>query len=58
MGAATILTTAPADFANRQQKYFSRQLLKALLYNLKLGSYGLSKELPANSAATASGDRR
>lgn len=51
MGAATILTTAPADFANRQQKYFSRQLLKALLYNLRLGSFGLAKELPANSAA-------
>lgn len=51
MGAATILTSAPADFANRQQKYFSRQLLKALLFNLRLGAYGLAKELPANSAA-------
>lgn len=50
MGAA-ISTTNPADFANRLQKYFSRQLLKALQFNLKLGSYGIAKELPANSAA-------
>lgn len=50
--AATITTIAPADFANRQQKYFSRQLLKELLFNLKLGQYGVAKELPANSAAS------
>lgn len=49
--AATILTTSPADFANRQQKYFSRQLLTALLFTLKLGQYGVAKELPANMAA-------
>jgi N4-gp56 family major capsid protein len=48
--SATILTTAPADFADRQQKYFSRQLLKELTYNLRLGSFGVAKELPANSA--------
>lgn len=52
MGSPAILTTAPADFANRQQKYFSRQLLQALTFNLKLGRYGTAKELPANSAAT------
>lgn len=50
--AATITTLSPADFANRQQKYFSRQLLAALTFNLKLGSYGTAKELPANSAAS------
>lgn len=50
--AATITTLSPADFANRQQKYFSRQLLNALQFNLKLGSYGTAKELPANSAAS------
>ena len=50
MGAA-ISTTNPADFANRLQKYFSRQLLKALQFNLRLGAYGIAKELPANSAA-------
>jgi N4-gp56 family major capsid protein len=50
MGAA-ITTTNPADFANRIQKYFSKQLLKALQFNLRLGSYGVAKELPANSAA-------
>lgn len=51
MTAPTILTTAPADFANRQQKYFSRQLLKALTFELRLGQYGVAKELPANSAS-------
>lgn len=52
--AATITTVAnpPNDFANRQQKYFSRELLKALIFNLKLGQFGLAKELPANSAAS------
>lgn len=50
MGAAAT-TTNPADFANRIQKYFSKQLLKALQFNLRLGSYGVAKELPANSAA-------
>lgn len=52
--AATITTIAnpPNDFANRQQKYFSKELLKALVFNLKLGSFGLAKELPANSAAS------
>ena len=50
MGAA-ITTTNPADFANRLQKYFSKQLLQALTFNLRLGSYGVAKELPANSAA-------
>ena len=49
MGAA-ITTSAPADFADRQQKYFSRQLLKELTYNLRLGAFGVAKELPANSA--------
>lgn len=51
MGAAAITQSNPADFANRIQKYFSRQLLKALTYNLRLGSYGTPKDLPANSAA-------
>lgn len=51
MGAA-ITTLSPTDFANRQQKYFSRELLKALIFNLRLGSYGTAKELPANSAAS------
>lgn len=50
MGAA-ITSANPADFANRIQKYFSKQLLKALQYNLRLGSYGVAKELPANAAA-------
>lgn len=52
--AATITTVAnpPGDFANRQQKYFSRELLKALIFNLKLGRFGLSKELPANSGSS------
>ncbi len=49
--AAAITTSNPADFANRLQTYFSRQLLKALTYNLKLASYGTAKDLPANSAA-------
>lgn len=51
MSAPAILTTAPADFANRQQKYFSRQLLVALQFELRLAQYGVSKELPANSAS-------
>lgn len=50
--AATITTLAPADFANRQQKYFSRELLKALVFSLKIGRYGLAKELQANSGAS------
>jgi N4-gp56 family major capsid protein len=50
--AATITTLQPTDFANRQQKYFSRQLLLAAIFNLKLGSFGVAKELPANSAAS------
>jgi N4-gp56 family major capsid protein len=50
MGAAAT-TTNPADFANRLQKYYSRQLLKALQYNLRLAAYGQAKEVPANSAA-------
>ena len=49
--AATIYTGAPTDFSNRLQKYFSRELLKALQFNLRLGAYGVAKELPANSAA-------
>ncbi len=52
MGSATS-TTNPADFANRQQTYFSRELLKALTFNLRLAQYGVAKELPANSAATS-----
>lgn len=50
--SAQITTTSPADFSNRLQTYFSRQLLKALVYNLRLGAYGVAKELPANSAAS------
>lgn len=50
MGAAAT-TSNPSDFANRLQTYFSRQLLKALTFNLRLGAYGVAKELPANSAA-------
>ena len=49
--AATITTLQPTDFTNRLQKYFSRQLLLAAVYNLRLGSFGTAKELPANSAA-------
>lgn len=49
--AATITTLAPTDFTNRLQKYFSRQLLLAAVYNLRLGAFGVAKELPANSAA-------
>ncbi len=52
MGAAAILTTNPSDFANRQQNYFSRQHLKELIFNLRLGGFGTAKELPANSAAS------
>ena len=48
---AVITSTNPADFQNRVQKYFSRQLMKALSFNLRLGSYGTAKSLPANSAA-------
>jgi len=44
-------SVAPADFNNRVQKYFSRQLLQALVYNLRLGSFGVPKEVPANMAA-------
>ena len=51
MAAPVITTSAPADFSNRLQKYFSRQLLTALQFELRLGQYGVSKELPANSAA-------
>src|ERR1017187_5480264 len=50
MGAA-ITTGNPADFANRLQTFFSRQLLKALTYTLRLAAYGTAKELPANSAS-------
>ncbi len=50
MGAA-ITTSNPADFENRQQTYFQRQLLKSLMFNLKLARYGTAKEIPANSAA-------
>lgn len=49
--AAAITTTNPADFANRLQNYFSRKLMTALTYNLRLAPYGTSKDLPANSAA-------
>lgn len=49
--AAAITTANPADFSNRLQTYFSRQLLQALTYNLRLGAYGVTKSLPANSAA-------
>lgn len=51
MSAPVITTIAPADFANRQQKYFERQLLKALLFELRIGQYGVAKSLPANSAS-------
>jgi len=51
--AAEILTTNPADFANRQQIYFSRVLMEALLFNLKLSLYGESKEVPANSGVAS-----
>lgn len=44
-------SVAPADFNNRVQKYFSRQLLKALMYDLRLGAFGVPKEVPANMAA-------
>ena len=50
MGAA-ITTSNPADFGSRQQTYFSKQLLKALIYNLRLAAYGVAKEVPANSGA-------
>ena len=50
MGAA-ITATNPADFANRLQKHFSKPFLKTLLYELRLGSYGVAKELESNSAA-------
>ena len=51
--AAEILTTNPADFANRQQIYFSRVLMEALQYRLKLGLYGESKEVPAQSGVAS-----
>lgn len=44
-------SVAPADFNNRVQKYFSRQLLNALVFNLRLGTFGVPKEVPANMAA-------
>lgn len=50
MGAATT-TTNPADFANRVQTFYSKQLLKALQFNLRLGAYGTAKGLEANSGA-------
>lgn len=51
MAAPQVTTSTPADFSNRLQKYFSRQLLKSLEFELRLGNYAVSKELPANSAA-------
>lgn len=51
MAAPAITTSTPADFTNRLQKYFSRELLKALEFSLSLGKYGTAKELPANTAA-------
>lgn len=50
MGAA-VTSSNPADFSNRLQTHFSKQLLKALQYNLRLGAYGTPKELDANSGA-------
>ncbi len=48
---AVITTLNPADFASRQQTYFQRKLMEALMFNLKLSRYGTAKEIPANSAA-------
>ena len=50
---AEILTTNPADFAIRQQIFFSRQLMEAIQYRLRLGVYGEQKEVPANSGVAS-----
>lgn len=42
-------TTNPADFANRRQTYFSRELLKVLEFNLRMSQFAQKKTLPANA---------
>ncbi|MDE2099807.1 MAG: N4-gp56 family major capsid protein [Patescibacteria group bacterium] len=46
---AVASTTNPADFANRRQTYFSRELLKATEFNLRMAQFAQRKSLPANS---------
>src|SRR6266576_1954916 len=41
--AAAVTTTNPSDFANRQQTFFNKKILKALQFSLKLCGYGLSE---------------
>jgi len=44
---ATATTTNPADFANRRQIYFSRELLKELEFNLRMAQFAEKKSAPA-----------
>jgi N4-gp56 family major capsid protein len=44
---AQATTTNPADFANRREIYFSRELLKTLEYNLKMEQFAETKSAPA-----------
>jgi len=41
-------TTNPADFANRRQVYFSKELLKELEFNLRMAQFADKKSAPAN----------
>lgn len=43
MLGAAVTTTNPSDFANRQQTFFNKKILKALQFSLKLCGYGLSE---------------
>lgn len=47
MAAATTLN--PADFANRRQIYFSRELLKELEFNLRMAQFADKKSAPAKA---------
>ncbi|HVX56970.1 MAG TPA: N4-gp56 family major capsid protein [Candidatus Saccharimonadales bacterium] len=44
---AAITTQNPADFANRTQTYFNPKLLKAVIFNLVLATYGWTQKYPA-----------
>ncbi len=46
-------TSNPADFANRRQTYFSRELFEALDFNLRMQQFAQKKTLPANAGTLA-----
>jgi N4-gp56 family major capsid protein len=44
---AQVSTTNPADFANRRQIFFSKELLKELEFNLRMAQFAEKKSAPA-----------